>query len=105
MRKWIACVEHINGHISTLRVSNGSAWADMSRHVVAFEITSGQHEYVTWYKDPKTGNWTNGSKVNVIDMNGKSYLRTDENKIAADNLGSLNSLDSCPFAVGPHKNS
>lgn len=37
----------------------------------------------------KDGNWSLGSDVHVVEIGGMTYLRTDANAIAEDNLGNL----------------
>lgn len=53
-----------------------------------------REETVRWIKDKIGEFWTEvrkerGAKVEVVAVNGTEYLRTDANRIASDNLGSL----------------
>ena len=44
--------------------------------------------FITILKKPTSG-WTKEGKVHVVEVNGVEYLRTDQDRQAADNLGSL----------------
>lgn len=101
MEKFIGCVEHQNGHITTVRVfeTDTSTWRDYPRAKVVGEIQSRLHTYRTWYYNPQTKKWENGPLVRTVLIEGTWYLRTDDNKLAADNLGSLPTLAACPFPL------
>ena len=81
-----------NRHISHLRVHPDSdtsvgmaeTWTKDSV-VSAINRRTG---FVTIYKNPD-GNWKKGEDVRVVVISSTSYLRTDANRIEADNLGSL----------------
>ena len=47
--------------------------------------------YVTAYM--RNGKWQRGEDVRVVAIRGVKYLRTDRNRIEADNLGSLPRLE------------
>jgi hypothetical protein len=105
MEKLIGCVDHHNGHITSLRVfePDTDSWKDMPRQDVVREIQSRLHTYRTWYKEPRSQQWEKGPIVQTIPISGNWYLRTDDNQLAADNLGSLPSLAVCPWAPGKSK--
>ena len=48
-----------------------------------------------WYtcvlKDKITGKrvWTKGAQIHTLEIDGKKYIRSDENKTESDNLGEL----------------
>lgn len=96
MTKYIGCVEHDDGHITKLRVYESKAWTTKSRRDVVSDIDQGT-DYYTWFKNQKTGKYEAGAQVHVVWVNEVAYLRTDKNNYPADNLGSLPSLESCPF--------
>ena len=96
MANYIGSVDHDDGHITKLRVYESKAWTTKYRKDVVSEIDQGI-EYHTWYKNPKTGKYESGPQVHVVRVNRVAYLRTDKNGYAADNLGALPAMDSCPF--------
>lgn len=97
---FVACVEHLNGHIEYLRVyeANGTkgTWVTLSRAFVV-ALVKGGISCSTYFKDPKTGDFVVGAQVHVVYVNGLAYLRTDKDATAKDNLGSLPELSACPF--------
>lgn len=58
-----------------------------SREQVISALERG-YTFVTILKD-SAGNWTKGSKVEIVTVHGTKYIRTDRNSTASDNLGSL----------------
>ena len=105
MEKLIGCVGHQDGHIIELRVyePDTDSWSDMSRAAVAKEILSGLHTYRTYYYEASAKQWRAGPLVRAVAVNGTCYLRTDDNQISEDNLGSLPALAVCPFHLGKVK--
>jgi len=79
-------------HISQLRVHTDGAESvgqatTWTKNQVVTSINAGQR-FKTIYKtaDDK---WHMGEDVRVVVIDGESFLRTDANKIKADNLGEL----------------
>jgi len=76
-------------YISEVRVSgslNSNSTEVWGRRKVVNSIEAGNIFY-TKYKE--SNSWKQGSKVNIIDVDGDKYLRTDSNKTKKDNLGKL----------------
>lgn len=79
-------------HISHLRVHSdegdsiktATTW---TKNQVVISINNGQ-SFKTMYKK-LDGKWYMGEDVRVIVIDGEYYLRTDANRIKADNLGEL----------------
>lgn len=79
-------------HISQLRVhadrddtmGPAETW---TKNQVVVSINGGQR-FKTIYKKAD-GKWYMGEDVRVVVIDGESFLRTDANKIKADNLGEL----------------
>lgn len=95
MTKYIGCTEMRDGHINKLRVYTDK-WSTETRTAVVEDIIAGE-EYRTWFKSQGAVNYTAGPRVNVVEIDGAAYLRTDKNNMASDNLGSLPDLKECPF--------
>jgi flagellar hook assembly protein FlgD len=70
------------------KISSPDNPIELKKEEVIFLIEDGDI-IKTAVKDTATGSWNIGSKVNVITVNGKKYLRTDSNSTAQDNLDKL----------------
>lgn len=83
-------------HISRLLVrpdegewlGSGEIW---TKEQVVASLKLG-YSFVTSYLNG--GKWIRGASVHVVEIGSKQYLRTDQNRTAADNLGSLPELPS-----------
>lgn len=62
-----------------------SRW--MSRQVVVNAILVQGLTFITAYR--KDGQYVRGEDVGVVEVNGSYFLRTDRNRIGADNLENL----------------
>jgi hypothetical protein len=58
-----------------------------SRQEVAALLSKGS-TICTIFKGPN-GRWSQGAKVEIVKVDGEEYIRTDADKIKADNLGQL----------------
>jgi len=58
-----------------------------TRQIVVSNIKNGK-TYCTILKN-KEGKWNKGAPVNIINVNGKEFIRTDRNQTESDNLGEL----------------
>jgi len=45
-------------------------------------------KYMTIFRT-KDGKWKRGEEVHILTIDGEEFIRTDANKIKADNLGNL----------------
>lgn len=70
---------NINGKLGT-----GQIWARMD---VVNAIDLQQKSFKTVIKN--NGQWVEGQEVHVVKIKDNKFLRTDQNRIAADNLGNL----------------
>ncbi len=64
----------------------GSA-EERTRSQVVSAIDNGE-SFVTILLDANN-KWSKGQAVHIITVNGVKYIRTDQNSVAADNLGNL----------------
>ena len=96
MSKWadyvITAVRYDDNSIEEVRVyeDDGDQLINRdteSRIKVITGLNIGQ-EYCTAYKN-SNGEWSKGDDVGTVDVDGTTYLRTDGNNIASDNLGEL----------------
>ncbi|GAA0216717.1 DUF3892 domain-containing protein [Halobaculum roseum] len=96
MSKWadyvITAVRYSGDSIEQVRVyeDDGDQLVNRdtkSRMAVILNLSVGQ-EYCTAYKNDN-GKWTKGDDVGTVEVDGTTYLRTDGNNIASDNLGEL----------------
>jgi hypothetical protein len=92
----ISKVIDANGVITTLLVHRREANDSMkqldwyARQAIINSITMNSATYMTIRIDPKTNTWYKGADIHIVTMrDGKQYLRTDRNQIAADNLDNL----------------
>ena len=96
MAKWsdylISAVRYYKDSISQLKVHK-----DLGDKVGQEQIWSKEevvssiknyNSFCTIYKN-SAGNWTKGEDVHVVTVGYSTYLRTDRNNIAKDNLGNL----------------
>jgi hypothetical protein len=91
----ITCVNHTKdgGAISTvgIRIHNGktisATVATWPRAQVIRELGNKKTFVTATTTDGKT--WTKGADVRPCVIDGETYIRTDANKVAKDNLGSL----------------
>lgn len=60
----------------------------VSRSKVVESIESG-HDHTTAIKNPKTGKWSLGDEVHILEIHGEKFIRTDQNNTEEDNLGDL----------------
>jgi len=89
-------------HIDAVRVhqhlgeslSNGEVW---SRQRVVSTIDAG-YTFTTVVADPNRY-WFRGAAVNVVQVGGERFLRTDRDQWKADNLGNLPELAPEPQAL------
>jgi hypothetical protein len=93
---WLIAVHYeglgIYRHIASVKVarydgSNMVGTVILQRQQVADAIKWKRAIYTTAYLS--NGAWYKGAVVEVFPYNGTDYLRTDSNRIAADNLGNL----------------
>lgn len=66
------------------KVGKGSV---QKRSWVVSKIESG-NSFITIFKNEE-GKWRKGQDVHIVPVNGKKFIRTDRNKVEADNLGEL----------------
>ncbi len=66
--------------------SVGSSFEE-NRQTVVTNIKNGK-TYYTILKN-KDGEWNKGAPVDIINVNGKEFIRTDRNQTESDNLGEL----------------
>lgn len=94
---WICACDQSTGVITSVRLQeDGGKWRDATRAEVV-RLVDGGVEIRTWYKAVGEIEYKNGAKVESVPVNGKKYLRTDANKTAQDNLGSLPPMSKAPF--------
>lgn len=74
----------VTGH-QDLGTSIGPA-SQWSRQTVVNAIQQGTTFMTVLYKE---GKYHRGANVGLVKVNGRTYLRTDKNETAADNLGNL----------------
>jgi hypothetical protein len=81
-------------HITVVRChpdngdSVGSASERARERVVA--LLDGGTTFMTIYQNPDdTTKWKKGAEVRVVTIDGTKYIRTDADRIKADNLGDL----------------
>jgi len=98
MAKWadwlISAVRYDDDHsrIVTVRAhldkeETVGAPQEQTRTEVVRRIEAGE-TYCTIFKGTD-GNWKRGEDVRIITIEGEKFIRTDANRIKADNLGSL----------------
>jgi hypothetical protein len=92
----ISKVIDANGVITTLLVHRREANDSMkqldwyARQAIIESIAKNGSTYMTIHIDKATNTWSKGADIHVVTMkDGKQYLRTDRNQIAADNLDNL----------------
>lgn len=61
---------------------------ELTKNDIIFLIEDGDI-VKTVYKDSNATNWTIGANINIVNVNGNKYLRTDSNNTAQDNLDKL----------------
>jgi hypothetical protein len=77
-------ISHLKAHPDNdSSVGNGTAWTKTN---IVEAIDKGI-SFVTIYM--RDGQWRKGEDVHVVYIENRSYLRTDANRIEADNLGEL----------------
>ena len=102
MEKWadyaITGVKHEfrHGHGAIIevesRADNGNALASPER-VARLRVVNAIRRGVTFVTAYRNGDkWERGADVRVIEIHGEYFLRTDRDRIRADNLGELPEL-------------
>ena len=90
----VGAFDHRDGHVTHLRVNrrDGRCWVTFSRTTIVGEIHWLNATYLTYYRRNVASLWAVGAQLRVIEVNGKKFLRTDENQTPCDNLARLPSI-------------
>ena len=88
--------EHRHGHGAIIeleiRADNGKSLASPER-VTRLSVVNAILRGVTFVTSYRRGDkWERGADVRVIEIHGEHFLRTDRDRIRADNLGELPEL-------------
>ena len=98
MEKWadylISAVRYNPEHTRIIKVREHEDLGDkvgqateVTRQEVISKIKQGK-KYMTIFRT-KDGKWKRGEEVHILTIDGEEFIRTDANKIKADNLGNL----------------
>jgi len=63
----------------------------VDKHIVASDIKKGK-KYITIFRKGEN-DWEPGEYVRTYVKDGESYIRTDDNKVNCDNLGTLPDIE------------
>jgi hypothetical protein len=85
-------IEHVKAFMQTIEGLSNSSMYD--RNAVIQSIDNNDKWYTCLLKEKQGARniWTLKAEIHVIEVDGEKFLRTDNNKSKADNLGELSSF-------------